>query len=173
MLERILLPGLSPSALAFDPNAVKVRTVAADKQAPGGQLHVACSRLSQIAVLFFCLFFFPLPLSRFHLVLWLHRPLLLGKLLSYENSPAILLFPRPNKRCNSCFSESEFQMTPGGVGPRGEGGVGWVGCVDESPSSVTSYCDLRLPPPSSSPSSDGCELTQSRWTGHEVVEAGS
>lgn len=57
VLERTLLPALSlsPSALAFDPNAVKVRAAAADKQAPGGQLHVAV----QIAVLFFCLFFFP------------------------------------------------------------------------------------------------------------------
>lgn len=59
VLERTLLPALSPSALAFDPNAVKVRTVAADKQAPGRQLHVARSRLSQIAVFFLLSFFFP------------------------------------------------------------------------------------------------------------------
>lgn len=143
VLERTLLPALSPSALAFDPNAVKVRTAAADKQAPGGQLHVARLRLSQIAVLFFRSFF-PLPLSHFHLVLRLLRPLLLGKLLSYENSPAILLFPGPNKRCNSCFSESEFQMTAGGVGP---GGSGWgrvCVCVRGVGRGVAPLCQILL-----------------------------
>lgn len=56
---------LSPSAVAFDPNAVKVRTAAADKQAAGRQLHVACPRVSVRGVLFF-----PAKLSCFRLVSW-------------------------------------------------------------------------------------------------------